>query len=414
MKRLVLALAVSTAAYAQGANSESLANLIAEALTRNPEILTAQKQYEAAQARRPVASSLADPTIAFSYMNANNPIPFTEIGRDPLSYAGISISQELPFNGKRKLRGEIAQKAAEEQLKSYEATRLAIVSRLKQAYYQVNYLSRAREIILRNKDLLEKFARIAEARYSVNKGSQTDVLKAQTEVTRMLIRVVKLDQEEAAVTAEINVLLNRKPETPLGPPADYPKAALNYSLEDLYAEGQRQSPVLSREQVEVDKTALALNLARRDYYPDFGIMGGYSNFGGYPSMFEGRVEVKVPLYFWRKQRYMVKEQAANVSGARYQYESTSQTLNLQIKDSYLAAKASGQLVELYSKGVSPQAALTLESSIASYETGTVDFLTLLSNFMAMLDSDLNYYEEFANYHKALARLEQLTGLHLTE
>src|ERR1035441_5500275 len=123
-------------------------------------------------------------------------------------------------------------------------------------------------------------------------------------------------------------------------------------------------------------------------------------------MFEGRVEVKVPLYFWRKQRYMVKEQAANVSGARHQYESTSQTLNLQIKDSYLAAKASGQLVELYSKGVSPQAALTLESSIASYEVGTVDFLTLLSNFMAMLDSDLNYYEEFANYHKALARLEQ--------
>ena len=69
---------------------------------------------------------------------------------------------------------------------------------------------------------------------------------------------------------------------------------------------------------------------------------------------------------------------------------------------------------MYSKGVSPQAALTLESSIASYEVGTVDFLTLLSNFMAMLDSDLNYYEEFANYHKALARLEQLTGLHLTE
>src|SRR5450631_3474368 len=134
MKELFLALAISGLAHAQ----EHLPNLIAEALTRNPEILAAQKRFEAAQARPSVASSLPDPTVSFGYMNASSPIPFTQIGKDPLSYAGLSINQELPFNGKLKLRGEIAQKEAEEQLKSYQAIRLDIVSRLKQAYYQAH------------------------------------------------------------------------------------------------------------------------------------------------------------------------------------------------------------------------------------------------------------------------------------
>lgn len=417
MKKFAPMLMLALATLGEGQTSGpmvQLGNLVSEALQRNREILAAQKKFEAAQARRPVASSLPDPTVTVGYMNATNPIPFTKIGKDPLSYAGVSISQELPFNGKLKLRGEIAEKEATAEFKLYEAAQLNVVSRLKQAYYQLHYLSRARGIILSNKDLLEKFARIAEARYTVNKGSQADVLKAQTEVTRLLTRLVKLDQEEAALIAEINALLNRAPETPLGRPADYPKAMLTYTLEELYARAREQSPVLGRDRVEVDRNTLALNLARRDYYPDFGIMGGYWNYGQFPNMYEVRFDVKIPLYFWRKQRYMVKEQVSNVSQARHQYEATSQMLNFQVKDSYLAAKASERLTDLYGKGVVPQATLTLESSMASYEVGTVDFLTLLSNFMTVLEGELNYFEEFAGYHKALARLEQATGLRLIE
>jgi outer membrane protein TolC len=399
-------------AAAQEPKTVGLEDLVVAALANNREILAAQKTFEAAQARRSAAAALPDPTVTIGYMNATNPLPFTKIGKDPLSYAGLAISQELPFNGKLKLRGEIAQKEADAGFKLYQAAQLNVVGRLKQAYYQLHYLAQAREIILRNKDLLEKFARIAEARYTVNKGSQQDVLKAQTEITRLMIRLVKLDQEEAALTAEINTLLNRTPETPLGRLADYPKAALKYTLEELYARAQDQSPMLARDRAEVEKSSLELNLARRDYYPDFGIMGGYWNYGQFPNMFEVRFDVKVPLYFWRKQRSLVKEQASNVSQARYQYEGASQMLNFQVKDNYLAARASERLLDLYSKGVVPQATLTLESSMASYAAGTVDFLTLLSNFMTVLESDLNYNEEFAGYHKALARLEAATGIRL--
>src|SRR5258706_5006608 len=230
------------------------------------------------------------------------------------------------------------------------------------------------------------------------------------EVTRFDARLAKLDQEEGVAAAEINAVLNRAPGTPLGHPEGPRRDALKYTLEELYVRAQDQSPVLRRDQVEVEKNTLTMNLARRDYYPDFGIMGAYWNYGRYPNQFEARFDVKVPLYFWRKQRSAVKEQAANVAQARHQYEATSQMLNFQVKDDYLLARASEKIMDIYEKAVMKQAALTLESSMSSYETGAVDFLTLLTNLMTVLDTELTYHEELASYHKALARLEAATGL----
>ena len=57
----------------------------------------------------------------------------------------------------------------------------------------------------------------------------------------------------------------------------------------------------------------------------------------------------------------------------------------------------------------PGAQLALESSLASYETGKLDFLAVFSNFMNVVDYELMYHEEIMQFHVALARLEELTG-----
>jgi len=129
-------------------------------------------------------------------------------------------------------------------------------------------------------------------------------------------------------------------------------------------------------------------------------------------MYEFRFDVKVPLYFWRKQRVAVEEQAANLSAARHQYESMGRMLNFGVKEAYLAAQASDDLLKLYSGAILPQSTLALESSVSSYQVGAVDFLTLLTNLRTVLDYEVMYYEELAAFEKALARLEELTGASL--
>jgi cobalt-zinc-cadmium efflux system outer membrane protein len=162
----------------------------------------------------------------------------------------------------------------------------------------------------------------------------------------------------------------------------------------------------------IERTELAGNLARKEYYPDFALNGGYYNMGGMPDMYEFRVDVKLPLYFWRKQRAGVAEQAQYLSQARRTYQATSQNLQFRIKDDYLMAQTSWRLMEMYGKTVIPQAGLALESSLSSYQTGAVDFLTVVTNFMTMIEYEVNYQEEAAAYQQALARLEEMTGTRL--
>jgi outer membrane protein TolC len=113
--------------------AQSLPALVREALQNNREILAAQKRYEAARQRPSLASSLPDPTVSLGYTSNGNPLPGAGLGTNPTSNAGIMVSQEVPFPGKRKLRGEIAEKEAEAEFQQYLSVRLSVAARLKMA-----------------------------------------------------------------------------------------------------------------------------------------------------------------------------------------------------------------------------------------------------------------------------------------
>jgi hypothetical protein len=51
--------------------------------------------------------------------------------------------------------------------------------------------------------------------------------------------------------------------------------------------------------------------------------------------------------------------------------------------------------------------------MASYQVGSVDFLSLLANFTTLLDYEMDYYLQLADYQTALARIEVLTGSDVT-
>lgn len=385
----------------------TLNELIEEALNNNPEIQAAQMKYEAAKARPIQESSLPDPIISFMSQNMGNPIPFTTIGEEPGSNAGFSFTQEIPYPGKLKLKGEIAEKEAQIEQQNYLATKLNVIAQLKLAYYDYYYLTKAIEIVNKDKELLEKLEKIAEAKYAVGKGIQQDVLKAQVEISVLLNRLTVLNQQKNSVVALINKLLNRKPDTPLGKPADFQKSILNYSLEDLYKLAWDKNPLLKSKDIMIERNNVSVNLAKREYYPDFMIGGAYGYSGKFADMWKLEIGIKIPLYYWRKQRYGVIEKNKELNSSLKDFQNTKQTINFMIKDQYLLAKASEELIKLYSEGIIPQATLALESSISSYEVGTVDFLTMLNNFITLLEYEINYYQELTNFQKALARLEEL-------
>jgi outer membrane protein, heavy metal efflux system len=416
LRRGILTIAVlALAATAQTPVARvSLRELTSEAMKNNPEIVAAQKSYEAARQRPTQESSLPDPMISFGYVSVGTPLPGAGLGSEVQSNLGVMYSQELPYPGKLKLRGEIASKEAEAAFQQYQAVQLGVVSKLKQAYYQLQFTYAASALLIRNRDLLNKIVGVTESRYSVGKAAQQDVFKAQTQVSILETRLVKLEQERISSEAEINSILNRRPSTPVGRPEDVKPKTLTATLEGLYAAAAQNSPMLRRDQKMIERSELAVNSARKEYYPDMTLSGGYFNQGSMPPMYQFQASFKVPIYYRRKQRAGVQEQVSLLSQARRTYEATDQSLHYRIKNDYTMAQASSRLMQLYAQTVVPQGNLALESSLSTYETGSVDFLSVLTNFTTVLDYEMNYYDEALNYQLALSRLEEMTGQPLTD
>jgi cobalt-zinc-cadmium efflux system outer membrane protein len=396
------------------AMAQPLPALVREALENNREILAAQKRYEAVRQRPTQDSSLPEPMVSLGYNSVGNPLPGAGLSSQVLANVGVMISQEVPFPGKLKLKGDMASKEAQAEFQQYQAVQLAVISRLKQAYYRLQYTYAATDLLVRNRDLLEKLLKVTEDRYSVGRVAQQDVFKAQTQTSILETRLVKLEQERRSRSAEIDSILNRAVGTPVGRPEDVRPKELTATLEELLAAARHGSPMLGRDQKMIERSELAVNMARKEYYPDVTLNAGYYNMGSMPPMYEVRADFKVPVYFWRKQRAGVNEQVSTESQARRTYEATDQALRYQIQDDFLVAQASARLMKLYTQTVVPQGNLALESSLSTYETGTVDFLSVLTNFTVVLDYEMSYFDEALNYALALSRLEEMTGQPLAD
>jgi outer membrane protein, heavy metal efflux system len=389
--------------------------LVDEALMQNPEIKTMQRSFDRMRARIPQAKALPEPMLNIGYMGNPVPLPPFDVQKgDPSSGHVLSFTQELPFPGKLSLSGRMANVDAEAEWWNYEQARLNVVAEVKDAYFDLYYIHKSIETITKNKELLEKFAKIAEASYSVGKGIQQDVLKAQVEISRLIEQLAVLEQRKALAEARLNSLLFREPEIPVGEPEEITQQDFTRSLAELTEIALTNHPNLKAQRRRIDREQYNVQLAKKEFYPDFSVGLTYINRPGMPEMYGVNIGVKIPIYFWQKQRPALAEATDSAAAERQRLENVTTLLFLKIKDRYLAATTAQRLVKLYGTTIIPQSTLSLESAIAGYEAGKLDFLTLLDNLVTLRNYELSYYEQLSNVERAIAALEPLVGVTLRQ
>ena len=408
VQSLVLTLGLTPAMYAQTAARLPLTDAVSEALALNPEIVAAQRRYEAARQRPIQDRSLPDPMVSAGYNSSGNPLPGAGLGTEPTANIGFMVSQEFPYPGKRDLRESIASREADAEFQQIEAARFSVTARVKQAYYRLAYTYAVSNVLTRNRDLLETLRRVSENRYAVGQAAQQDVIKAQTQLSILDLQLERVRQERATREGELKALLARPPNSSVGEPEDMELTTFELSLDALVAAAQANAPMLRRDQIMIDRSQLAVDAARKEYKPDFALSGGYYYMGAMPAMYEVRFDVKVPLQRDRRAA-AVAEQLSTVGQARSTYDSTRLSLQGRIQEDFQMASTSNRLARLYRDTVLPQARLALESSMASYQTGRVDFLSVVTNFGTVLEYEMSYVDELASYHTAVSRLEEMTG-----
>jgi len=400
------------AAPEQGRDAQ-LQELLEEAARNNPEIRVANSEREAAQHRVSPAGALDDPMLEAGVVNA--PLASQTFRREDMTMKMLGLSQRFPYPGKRGLRQDVAAKDAESIAHAYQETVNRVTRDVKAAYFELAFVAESARLVEKNKQVLGQFLQISESRYAVGQGTQADVLKAQTQLTGMVDELLKLARERRAIEAELASALGRESDAGLRVPAtlSLPEKALQF--ESLRETALAERPQLLGLQSLIDRSERALDLARKDYYPDFDVKLAY---GQRENMLDGTrrddmlsltVAINLPIWRENKRDPGVAEAIAMRNQARDMYQAQLNEVSSQLRQQVASAEQGMRSARLYETGILPQARLAVESSLAAYRVNRVDFLTLLDSQMTVLNYEIGYASALSNYNRALAEIEFLTG-----
>ncbi len=383
-------------------SSLTLEEVLDVAQKNNPEIRAAQKKWNAAQARISIEKTWDKPQISYERMYS---------GDEKL----IGISQEFPFPGKLSLKGKVASKEAVMAEQGYLAKEREVRSKVKSAYAMYFLTVKSIEIFQKNAELMRHFAKVSESKYSVGKVSQTDVLRAQIELSKMLNMLVTLNQEKETAQAMLNTLLNRRPQNPLGVPQEIQIKRFDQSLEDLQNMALTTRPELLESKTAVERSQKALTSSKFEYLPD--IMAQYKRRQAMSPELDNTSDVMVgltvPLWFW-KQKSMVQMAEADKEMSDAEYQTMQNMTLFGVKDLLVKAQTAERLVDLYRTSVLPQAEQALTVSDSAYQADRISFLELIDVQRNLLQFQVEHYQHLAEYEQWSAELERIIGKDLWE
>src|SRR6266851_3816015 len=255
----------------------TLEELIREVEQRNPDIAAAQLGYQAATHVAGQVSAFPDTQVMVQDFAVGSPRPFAGYTNSEFAYVGLGASQEIPYPGKRGLRGQVASREAEVRRVQIESVRRTVTDKLKAACFRLAYLQQTLSVLERNDQLLKDVEQIVESRYRVGQGNQQEVLKAQLQSTKILQEITMHHREVGQLEAQLKQLLNRPQESPDIQTEPLAARSLTYSASDLLSLAKQQNPNVKAQEAMLAKTESQVELAKKEFRPDFAVQYMYQN-----------------------------------------------------------------------------------------------------------------------------------------
>jgi outer membrane protein, heavy metal efflux system len=387
----------------------ALKELVQEVERSNPGIAASLHAWKAATNFSKQASALPETEITVQQFSVGSPRPFAGFSNSDFAYMGIGASQDLPYPGKRRLRSEVAEHDADSVREQSNGVRRQAIEMLKLLYFQLAYVQQTLPILERDDLVLSQIQQAAESRYRVGQGNQQDVLKAQLQHTKILREIAMHHQDEGQLQAQLKQVLNRPQGSPDVVTQPLSRTVLNCSDADLLASVRDQNPDVRSRAEMVRQQESQVELSHREFRPDFKVGYMYEHTADpFRDYYMASFGIRLPNR--GRQSALLAEAIENQKRAKEELQGEAQRVLSEVEQQYVLARRSEDQLKIYSEGLIPQSEATFQAGLAAYQSNRQDFESLLSSFLDVLNSNLDYQRELVAHESALARLERLTGV----
>lgn len=389
----------------------SEADLVTQVLNRNPTLAQATAAWQAAAARYPQVTSLDDPMLAGAVGPAS-------LGSNEVDFAyRVEVSQKLPYPGKRALKGQAARAEAVAAFNDVGEASLQLVESAKNAFYEYFLADRALAVNAENHRRLTEARQTAESLARTGKAPLQDVRQADVEIGRQKERELSLRRMRTVAVARINTLMHLPPDSPL----PQPPVALTIDrglpdVQDMRALALARRPDVQALAARVEADEAAVQLALREYRPDFEVMAAYDAFWQ-PAEKDLRpqlaVRMNLPVRHGRRQAAVAEAQARRAQRGA-EFDKLTDQVNFQVQEAHAQVSESIEVVRLYEGTILPAAEANVKEAVAAYATGRVPFLSLVEAQRNLIGLRDRYYEAHVDYFRRRAALERASGGSLLE
>jgi outer membrane protein, heavy metal efflux system len=398
-----------------GAVPLTLARALEIALSQNPGLSRAGAQAQALAEVPPQVGTLPDPVLSLNALNL--PTDTFSVSQEAMTQRQVGIGVTLPFPGKLGLREQAADFDAKSAQFDVDETRLVLMRNVRMTWWNLFFLDRAISIVKRNQELLREFVQIAEAKYRTGQGMQSDVLLAQVELSRLLETEINLQASRRTQAAKLNTLLGQAAATSVVLPdqADesLPAAPDFASLHDM---ALHTRPLLSVQRNQLEAARTRVDLAEKDYYPDFKLGAAYgfrsgSNPNGSPraNLASLTLSMNLPFFFESRQDHALSQRKAEALREEYGLQDRVAQVDSEIEQALSDYRGSHEQALLFKTGIIPQASQTTAAMLAAYQVDKVDFLSLIRAQVNLYNYETQYWKALSSCWQAWARLEAAVG-----
>ncbi len=395
--------------------TSTLSDYLSYAALNNPGLEASFDRWKAALERVPQVKALPDPRFNYKYYIEEVE---TRVGPQQQSFG---ISQVFPWFGKLQLRGEVAMQAANSARQRYEAAKLKLFFEVKDAYYEYYYLSKSIAITKENINLIRHLESVARSRYKAAITAHPDVIRAQVELGKLQDRYLTLQDLREPIMARLNDALNRPIDADIPWPDKIELENIKVEKGDLLKQLIEKNPELKALDFEIARNNSKIELAKKDYYPDFNLgltmidtddspVGNPNDNGKDPVI--AMISINLPIW---KDKYdaSVREAKARYNAAKRDKIDKTNSLSSKLKMAIYRFNDAERKIDLYADALLPKARESLKVTESSFSTGSGSFTDLIDAQRIFLEFALSYERALADHGQGLAKLEMLTGQNIS-
>ncbi|MDD5460085.1 MAG: TolC family protein [Methylococcales bacterium] len=384
------------------------------AVQGNPGLAQMQARAQAMAAVPSQEGALPDPQISISALNL--PVNNFNLNQEDMTQLGGGISQAIPFPGKLALREQAAAFEAEAASQNVTEVRWRLLSEVKTTWWLIFYLDRTLKIVDSNYVLLQQFVDIARTKYEVGEGLQQDVLLAQLELSKLLDQQLVLKASRRNAVASLNALLDKPANADLRLPEKVELQLPAIKQENqLYQHAETSRAILEGNRLGINAAQSRLDLAKKEYLPDFSVDASYGARANTPSgnkrsdMLSLNLSMNVPIFAAQKQAKAVDQRTRELMQEKYALQDEWNKVRSQISQGYTDYQRAKNQFVLYDTGIVPQAKQTVASMLAGYQVNKVDFLNLVRSQINLFEYQTQYWKAFTEANQSLAQLNAAVG-----